>query len=125
LWVGPLGDSPPLTELQLTHSSSPWLLMDPATRQVQQGLSPELQRLLKRRYFLVEKAKGAQLVGLLVGTLGAAGYLQVLQRLQQLVKQVRAWDCRGPGGRGLPCTSPCTQRMHGHRTICSFICVAT
>jgi diphthamide biosynthesis protein 2 len=60
---------------------------------VQEGLSPELQRLLKRRYFLVEKAKGAQLVGLLVGTLGPAGYLQVLQRLQQLVKQVRAWGC--------------------------------
>ncbi|WIA28647.1 hypothetical protein OEZ86_011183 [Tetradesmus obliquus] len=50
----------------------------------EQGLLPELQRLLKRRYYMVERARGASMVGLLVGTLGAAGYLEALTRVRQL-----------------------------------------
>jgi diphthamide biosynthesis enzyme Dph1/Dph2-like protein len=37
------------------------------------------------RYFLVQKAKEAQVVGILAGTLGVANYLEVIERLQKLV----------------------------------------
>lgn len=65
LWLGPL-DSPTLTQLQLTHNSHNWAMFDPASGVFQTGLSPEMSRLLKRRYFLVEKAREASIVGLLV-----------------------------------------------------------
>lgn len=47
-----------------------------------------MDKLLKRRYYLVERARSASMVGLLVGTLGAAGYLQALSVLRDLAKQV-------------------------------------
>lgn len=37
-----------------------------------------------RRYFLVQKAKEANVVGILVGTLGVANYMDVIQRLKQV-----------------------------------------
>eukprot|EP00879_Flechtneria_rotunda_P019749 GHRR01020753.1.p1 GENE.GHRR01020753.1~~GHRR01020753.1.p1 ORF type:complete len:434 (+),score=158.75 GHRR01020753.1:401-1702(+) len=86
VWLGP-PDSPALTHLQLTHSTHLWLLLDPATLAVRHGLAHELDRLLRRRYYLVERARGATMIGLLVGTLGAAGYLQALQALRKLAAQ--------------------------------------
>ena len=88
VWLGPLSTSPALTHLQLTYSTSPWLLLNPETGETQEGLSQDLGRLLKRRYYLVEKARGASMVGLLMGTLGAVGYLEVLQELKRLAKEV-------------------------------------
>jgi diphthamide biosynthesis protein 2 len=90
VWLGPF-NSPALTHLQLTYSTSPWLLLDPASCTAEQGLLPDLQRLLKRRYYLVERARAASMVGLLVGTLGAAGYLEALSRVRQLAAEV---SCR-------------------------------
>lgn len=87
VWLGPFS-SPALTHLQLTHNTHPWLMLDPASQVAQQGLAPGLDRLLKRRYYLVERARSATMIGLLVGTLGAAGYLQALSVLRELAKQV-------------------------------------
>ncbi|CAH9127344.1 unnamed protein product [Cuscuta epithymum] len=42
-------------------------------------------RILRRRYFLVEKAKDASIVGILVGTLGVAGYLHMIQQMKDLI----------------------------------------
>jgi len=91
-WLGPLS-SPALTHLQLTFNTHTWWLLDPAACTVKKGLADGLERLLKRRYYLVERARGATLVGLLVGTLGAAGYLTALEQLRALAAQVRGWRC--------------------------------
>eukprot|EP00775_Hariotina_reticulata_P010493 gene10493-10653_t len=72
---------------QLTFNTHSWLLLDAAAHAVQRGLADGLERLLKRRYYLVERARGASMVGLLVGTLGAAGYLTALQQLRALATQ--------------------------------------
>lgn len=87
VWLGP-SSSPALTHLLLSHASCPWLLLDPETQAVSKGLSPGLDRLLKRRYYLVERARGASMVGLLVGTLGAAGYKTALEQLRRLAGEV-------------------------------------
>ena len=39
-----------------------------------------------RRYFLVEKMKNSAIIGILVGTLGIAGYLSVIEQLRTLAK---------------------------------------
>eukprot|EP00878_Enallax_costatus_P018217 GHUV01019170.1.p1 GENE.GHUV01019170.1~~GHUV01019170.1.p1 ORF type:complete len:290 (+),score=85.29 GHUV01019170.1:1008-1877(+) len=86
VWLGP-AESPALTHLQLTHSTHPWVMLDPLQQTVHHGLAPGLDRLLKRRYYLVERARSATMVGLLVGTLGAAGYLEALNVLRGLAKK--------------------------------------
>ncbi|KAG6536166.1 hypothetical protein ZIOFF_001215 [Zingiber officinale] len=48
---------------------------------------PHQQRILRRRYYLVEKAKDANIVGILVGTLGVAGYLHIIEQMKELIKR--------------------------------------
>ncbi|XP_010500149.1 PREDICTED: diphthamide biosynthesis protein 2-like [Camelina sativa] len=43
------------------------------------------RRILQRRYYLVEKAKDANIIGILVGTLGVAGYLHMIHHMQALI----------------------------------------
>lgn len=89
LWLGP-PSSAALSHLQLTYATTPWLRLDPVSRCAETGVSSELQRLLKRRYYLTERARAASMVGLLVGTLGAAGYKTALRRLRRLAEKVCA-----------------------------------
>ncbi|KAG2430011.1 hypothetical protein HYH02_013839 [Chlamydomonas schloesseri] len=103
VWVGPSGEGASShTVLQMTHSSCEWLSYDPATAStataadgtaggtagggdVQRGVSEETRRLLKRRNFLVEKARAANIVGILVSTLATGGFLDVISALRRLV----------------------------------------
>ncbi len=41
---------------------------------------------LRRRYFLTQKAKDAQLVGILVATLGVADHLKIIEHIKVLAK---------------------------------------
>lgn len=81
VWIG-AADAPALQHLQLTHSAAAWLTADPGGT-IFEGLPSETTRLLRRRRFLVEKARQANIVGLLVGTLGAAGYGDALRTLRR------------------------------------------
>ncbi|WVZ59180.1 LOW QUALITY PROTEIN: hypothetical protein U9M48_009369, partial [Paspalum notatum var. saurae] len=38
------------------------------------------------KYYLVEKAKDANIIGILVGTLGVAGYLYIIEQMKELIK---------------------------------------
>ncbi|KAL5203904.1 hypothetical protein ABZP36_008775 [Zizania latifolia] len=38
------------------------------------------------RYYLVEKAKDSNIIGILVGTLGVAGYLHIIEQMKDLIK---------------------------------------
>jgi diphthamide biosynthesis protein 2 len=95
-------DAPALLQLQLTYNSCPWAVLDPALLPpiaatappadlsatatacgaLREGLPLDISRALRRRYFLVQKARDARIVGILVGTLGAAGYVQAVSALQ-------------------------------------------
>lgn len=86
VWVGD-GKASTLKSLQLAHASATWFVLDPVTMQWQHGVADDLRRTLQRRYFLVEKARNANIVGILVGTLGVAGYLQAIDRLRDLIHQ--------------------------------------
>jgi len=61
---------------------------DPATLEWEASASQaaEAARLLKRRYYLVERAKQASIVGLVAGTLGVSGFRSALQRVRQLAE---------------------------------------
>jgi len=46
-----------------------------------------VQKLLMKRYFLIEKTKDAERIGILVGTLGVANFNDVIARLRELIKK--------------------------------------
>lgn len=82
VWVG-APDAPALLQLQLTYSSQPWATWDPAAGALVEGLPLDVSRALRRRYFLVQKARDARIVGILVGTLGVAGYRDAIDALRE------------------------------------------
>ena len=79
VWIGSTG-AEALQLLQLAYSTCAWLCCEPipikqcndrltlapAMVRCNEGLAAGTQVLLKRRYFLVEKAKQASIVGILV-----------------------------------------------------------
>ncbi|NXG57152.1 DPH2 synthase, partial [Hemiprocne comata] len=75
-----------LTNFMLTWNRCPFSSFDPTTGCGRRE-TLNVNRALMRRLYLVERARDAQVVGILVGTLGVAGYLAVLQHLQELLRR--------------------------------------
>ncbi|XP_031728273.1 2-(3-amino-3-carboxypropyl)histidine synthase subunit 2 [Anarrhichthys ocellatus] len=48
--------------------------------------SVSVNRALMKRYYAIERAKDAHVVGILVGTLGVADYLSIIQQLKETIK---------------------------------------
>lgn len=89
-------ESPHLTSILLRHSALECFSYLPSAQTVRRE-GAGVNRALRRRFFLVQQAKEAQIFGILMGTLGVAQYLDVVQSLQQLIKQcVRFLERRRP-----------------------------
>ncbi|KAI0942716.1 hypothetical protein AcW1_003274 [Taiwanofungus camphoratus] len=84
LYIG--GESLSLTNLLLTHASCEVHSYDPATRAARLE-SSRTNRLLMRRYAVVQKARDADVFGILVGTLGVASYLPLISHLRALISR--------------------------------------
>ncbi|KAM7308494.1 2-(3-amino-3-carboxypropyl)histidine synthase subunit 2 [Ixodes scapularis] len=82
-YVGPEGRT--LTNLIFTFNECQCHSYDPETQRVRKE-SVAVNRHLMRRYYLIEKAKDARIVGILVGTLGVRNYLTVLDHLKKLIR---------------------------------------
>ncbi|GAA5820936.1 hypothetical protein JCM3770_002636 [Rhodotorula araucariae] len=81
-WIGP--ESLALSNTLLTHGRCRVWSYDPTTRQARLE-SGRTNRMLMRRYATVEKAKDADVIGILVGTLGVAAYLPLITHLRALI----------------------------------------
>ena len=58
---------------------------DPTTKtMVRQGVN--VNKLLMKRFYLIEKAKDASIVGIIIGTLGIARHKEMLTRMQKVLK---------------------------------------
>eukprot|EP00890_Picochlorum_soloecismus_P002229 jgi/Picsp_1/3006/NSC_01228-R1_diphthamide biosynthesis protein 2-like len=86
LWFGS-SDAPAREQLMLTYNSHEWLSVDPSTGRVQEGIPPNILATLRKRYYLVEKARESSIVGIVVGTLGAAGYKDSVDSLRLAAKR--------------------------------------
>lgn len=84
LYVGP--SSLGLTNLIMTHSSTPVHSYGPATRESHLE-SLRTNKLLMRRYAVVQKARDADVFGILIGTLGISSYLPLISHLRRILKQ--------------------------------------
>ncbi|KAK9862533.1 hypothetical protein WJX84_012448 [Apatococcus fuscideae] len=85
LWLGN-DTAPQLQHLHLTYNRSEWMQLDPATQRLTHDMPSTTSKLLRRRYFLTEKAKDANIIGIVVGTLGDRGYLQAARHVRALAE---------------------------------------
>ncbi|KAG8363766.1 hypothetical protein BUALT_Bualt19G0056500 [Buddleja alternifolia] len=81
-WIGM--DNPAFANLALTVNSCEIVRYDATEDSLMTDVSQQT-KILKRRYYLVQKAKDANMVGILVGTLGVAGYLHIIHQMRELV----------------------------------------
>ncbi|KAJ7749068.1 putative diphthamide synthesis protein-domain-containing protein [Mycena maculata] len=86
IYIG--GESLGLTNLLITHSACSVYSYDPAIKAARLE-SGRTNRLLMRRYATVQKARDADVFGILVGTLGVASYLPLIQHLRALLARAR------------------------------------
>jgi diphthamide biosynthesis protein 2 len=87
LYIGP--ESLALTNLLLKLGPGADVMRYDATDDEVKSETGRTNKLLQRRYFAVQKARDAQTVGLLVGTLGLRSYLPLLQHLRDHLKRVQ------------------------------------
>ncbi|PLW46597.1 hypothetical protein PCASD_07406 [Puccinia coronata f. sp. avenae] len=86
-------ESPKLTHFLVTHPDLPVIAIDPnETEEGAQGSSRlpqdnQTKKLLMRRYATIQKARDADVFGILVGTLGVRHYLEMINRTQTLIEQ--------------------------------------
>ncbi|CAG8439097.1 1100_t:CDS:10 [Acaulospora morrowiae] len=80
------GESPTLSNLLLTHSKCKVYSYNPETR-VGREESLHVNRALMKRYYMVQKAKDADVIGIVVGTLGVASYLTMITHLKNLISR--------------------------------------
>ncbi|EYU30525.1 hypothetical protein MIMGU_mgv1a005439mg [Erythranthe guttata] len=81
-WIG--SDNPAFSNVVLTFNSCEIVRYDAAEDCLMTDVSQQ-KKILRRRYYLVEKAKDANMIGILVGTLGAAGYLHMIHQMRDLI----------------------------------------
>ncbi|KAF9585162.1 Diphthamide biosynthesis protein 2 [Lunasporangiospora selenospora] len=81
-----IGDeSPTLSNIIMTHSKCEVYSYNPEKRQGRFE-SALVNKALMRRYFLVQKAKDADVIGIAVGTLGVSSYMTMIQHLKALIE---------------------------------------
>ncbi|KAI8320118.1 diphthamide biosynthesis protein [Martensiomyces pterosporus] len=83
LYIG--GESPTLTNIMLTLRSQAVFSYDPQAQSLREETS-KVNRHLNKRYFMVQKAKDADVIGIVVGTLAATRYLHVVEALKKLIR---------------------------------------
>ncbi|KAJ1900062.1 Diphthamide biosynthesis protein 2 [Kickxella alabastrina] len=84
LYLGSEGAT--LTNLMLTARAQCVFSYDAQTHSLREE-SATANRHLSRRYFAVQRAKDADVIGIVVGTVAATRYIAVLQQLKQMVKR--------------------------------------
>ena len=88
LWVG-RGESPALTQaLSSLHGRCRGVAQyDPETGVLSDEATgtTQVSRVVKRRRYLIERAREARVVGIVAGTLGVAGYLTAIANLRALI----------------------------------------
>lgn len=75
-----------LRNFMMTWNSCSFCSFDPITM-TGRTESPSVNRALMKRYYAIERAKDANVVGILVGTLGVADYLSIIQQLKETIRR--------------------------------------
>ncbi|KAG0169489.1 Diphthamide biosynthesis protein 2 [Apophysomyces sp. BC1034] len=83
LFIG--GESLTLTNIMMVHNKCQLYTYNPKTKEARRE-TVQVNKMLMKRYFLVQKAKDANTIGIVVGTLGVASYMNIIDHLKKLIK---------------------------------------
>ena len=75
-----------LTNLMMTYNKCPFFTFDPK-KQHGQRETLNVNRALMKRFYMIERARDANVVGIVAGTLGVRDYLTVINQLKTLLKK--------------------------------------
>lgn len=78
-----------VSNLQLFNtifSAKAWFNYDPQSDSTLKAVTPLTTNWMRRRYFYIEKCKDAKALGIVVGTLVAKGYLDLVKHIQALAR---------------------------------------
>ncbi|ORX92879.1 diphthamide biosynthesis protein [Basidiobolus meristosporus CBS 931.73] len=75
-----------LTNILMTKNKCTVFSYQPETKETRKE-SAQVNRSLMKRYFLVQKAKDADVVGIVVGTLGVSSYMSMIEHLKSLIQK--------------------------------------
>ncbi|XP_061661692.1 2-(3-amino-3-carboxypropyl)histidine synthase subunit 2 [Syngnathoides biaculeatus] len=78
-------DGPTLRNFMMTWNRCSFSSFDPLTSTGRLE-SAGVNRALMKRFYAIERAKDAKVVGILVGTLGVANYLSIIQQLKETIR---------------------------------------
>ncbi|XP_068702450.1 2-(3-amino-3-carboxypropyl)histidine synthase subunit 2-like [Montipora foliosa] len=79
------GQSLCLTNLMMSYNKCQFYSYDPCAN-IARKETLNVNKALMKRYYMIQRAKDAQVVGIVVGTLGIADYLQIIERLKKVIK---------------------------------------
>ncbi|KAJ1956908.1 Diphthamide biosynthesis protein 2 [Dispira parvispora] len=74
-----------LSHIILTHQPCPIYSFNPTTHQLTEQ-TPKTSKALMRRYVMMQKARDADTIGIVAGTLGVAAFRDVLTHLKQIIQ---------------------------------------
>ncbi|XP_032231590.1 2-(3-amino-3-carboxypropyl)histidine synthase subunit 2 [Nematostella vectensis] len=73
-----------LRNLMMTYNKCQFSTYDPITNESRRE-TLNVNKALMKRYHMIQRAKDAQIVGIVVGTLGVADYLKIIERLKKVL----------------------------------------
>ncbi|KAI8344718.1 diphthamide biosynthesis protein 2 [Chlamydoabsidia padenii] len=73
-----------LTNIIMVHHQCQVYRYDPVLKQARQE-TVSVNKMLMKRYFMVQKAKDANTIGIVVGTLGVASYMNIIEHLKKVI----------------------------------------
>lgn len=78
-------DNQAFFNISMSVKAKKWYIYNP-TAQTLKETNPLTTSWIRRRYFYIEKCKDAQTIGLIVATLTAEGYLDIVKRMQEMAR---------------------------------------
>ena len=84
LFIG-TSDSPALVNMMMTFNKNVFYTYNPSNA-ICEKETAKINKALMKRYYLVERAKDASIVGIVAGTLGVAKYKDMIDHLKSLLK---------------------------------------
>ncbi|KAG2225349.1 hypothetical protein INT45_005593 [Circinella minor] len=73
-----------LTNILMVHNKCQVYTYDPKKRQARKE-TVQVNKMLMKRYYLVQKAKDAETIGIVVGTLGVGSYMEIIDHLKKVI----------------------------------------
>ncbi|XP_066255722.1 2-(3-amino-3-carboxypropyl)histidine synthase subunit 2 [Euwallacea similis] len=75
-----------LMNISLSFKSKSFYYVDPSKQPLDLIPYQPDSKIIKRRYFLIEKVKDASTIGIVIGTMAVKNYLKVIERVKKLVE---------------------------------------